>query len=427
MKKVGLSLLAVGAAAVSTSIAFAQDREPVSVFFHTGSGTENDAIQEILTSFNEVQDQYEAVITELPGDGYNEQVTAAALSGNLPCVLDFDGPYQYNYVWSGYVRSLDDLVTEEYLADFLPSIIEQGTYNGSLYSLGAFEGGLGIWGNRSLLEAAGVRIPTGLDDAWTLEEFELALAALKEANPDAYPLDLKMNYGAGEWFTFGFAPILQSFGGDLINRDDFQSAEGVLNGPEAVAAMEFFQSLFTNGYANVSPPDDNEFVNGNAALSYVGHWEYTRYSEELGDDLVLIPVVDFGNGGVTGTGSWAWAITESCDNVEGAWALMQHILSPENVALITEANGAIPARLSVLDTDERFAEDGALRVYYDQLVNGVGVPRPQTPAYNVITAAFATAADEIARGGDVQDALDEAVDRIDADIEANNGYAAPSS
>lgn len=401
----------------------AQDREPVSVFFHTGSGPENDAIQQILNSFNEVQDQYEAVITELPGDGYNEQVTAAALSGNLPCVLDFDGPYQYNYAWSGYMRPLDDLVTEEYLADFLPSIIEQGTYNGQLYSLGAFEGGLGIWGNRSLLEAAGVRIPTSLEDTWTREEFDAALEALANLEGITYPLDMKMNYGAGEWFTFGFAPIMQSFGGDLIERETFQSAEGVLNGPEAVEAMEWFQSLFENGYVTASPPDDNEFINGNAALSFVGHWEYSRYAEALGDDLVLLPMPDFGNGPATGTGSWAWAITSECDNVEGAWALVQHILSPENVALITEANGAIPARLSVLEEDERFAEGGPLRIYYEQLVGEIGVPRPQTPAYNVITAAFASAVAEIAAGGDVQTALDEAVDRIDADIEANNGYA----
>jgi multiple sugar transport system substrate-binding protein len=421
MRRLITVFLCIGVLALGFQVS-AQERSEVSVFFHTGSGAENDAIQAILNSFNEVQDQYEAVITELPGDGYNEQVTAAALSGTLPCVLDFDGPYQYNYAWSGYMRPLNDLATEEYLADFLPSIIEQGTYNGQLYSLGAFEGGLALWGNRSKLEAAGVRIPTSADDAWTLDEFNAALEALKAADPDNYPLDLKMNYGAGEWFTFGFSPILQSFGGDLIDREEFQTSEGILNGEESVAAMEWFQSLFTNGYANASPPDDNEFVNGNAALSFVGHWEYGRYAQELGEELVLIPMPDFGNGPKTGTGSWAWAITPNCDNIEGAWALMQHILSPENVALITEANGAIPARVSVLEQDERFAEGGPLRIYYEQFMAGSGVPRPQTPAYSVITAAFASAVAEIAAGSDVQESLDTAVDRIEADIEANNGY-----
>jgi maltose-binding protein MalE len=41
----------------------------------------------------------------------------------------------------------------------------------------------------------------------------------------------------------------------------------------------------------------------------------------------------------------------------------------------------------------------------------------------VITKAFATAVDEIAKGGDVQTALDKAADTIDKDIKDNNGYA----
>ena len=361
---------------------FAQ--EEVSVFHHSGAGAENDAIRTVLNSFNEAQDTYQAVITELPGEGYNEQVTAAALSGNLPCLLDFDGPYQYNYAWAGYLRPIDEFVSDELLDSILPTVIEQGTYNGQLYSLSQFEGGLGIWGNRSLLEEAGVRVPEGVEDAWTFEEFNDALAKLGELE-GVVPLDLKMNYGAGEWFTYGFSPILQSFGGDLIDRSDMQSAEGVLNGPEAVEALTWFQNLFEEGRSTATPPDDNLFIDGEAALSYVGHWEYTRYLEALGDDLVLLPVVDYGQGPKTGMGSWAWAITESCSNPEGAWAVLEFLLQPEQVRILTDANGAVPSRIEAIESDERFAEGGPLRVYYDQLTADWAVPRPQTPAYPVIT------------------------------------------
>ena len=396
-------------------------QEEVTVFYHAGAGVENDAIREVLNNFNEAQDAYEAVITELPGAGYNEQVTAAALSGNLPCLLDFDGPYQYNYAWAGYLRPIDAFVDDELLENILPTVVEQGMYDGQLYSLSQFEGGLGIWGNRSLLEEAGVRIPEGTEDAWTLEEFSEALEKLSELD-GVVPLDLKMNYGAGEWFTYGFSPIVQSFGGDLIDRGDMQSAEGVLNGPEAVEAMTWFQDLFAQGYSTATPPNDNLFVEGEAALSYVGHWEYTRYLEALGDDLVLIPVVDFGQGPTTGMGSWAWAITESCENPEGAWAVLEFLLQPEQVQILTDANGAIPSRIEAIEADPRFAEGGPLRVYYDQLMAGWAEPRPQTPAYPVITEAFAKAASEIAAGADVQESLDEAVDVIDQNIATNDGY-----
>ena len=37
----------------------------------------------------------------------------------------------------------------------------------------------------------------------------------------------------GEWWPYGYSPFLQSFGGDLINRSDYKSAEGVLHGDPA--------------------------------------------------------------------------------------------------------------------------------------------------------------------------------------------------
>ena len=53
------------------------------------------------------------------------------------------------------------------------------------------------------------------------------------------------------------------------------------------------------------------------------------------------------------------------------------------------------------------------------------VPRPVTPAYPVITNAFAEAVQNIVSGADVKAELDEAVQTIDQDIEDNRGYPAP--
>ncbi len=63
------------------------------------------------------------------------------------------------------------------------------------------------------------------------------MAKLQALNEVEYAIDFKINYGQGEWYTYGFSPIIQSFGGDLIDRSDYQSAEGVLNGSEAVTGM----------------------------------------------------------------------------------------------------------------------------------------------------------------------------------------------
>jgi multiple sugar transport system substrate-binding protein len=400
----------------------------VEVWFHSGKGEERDVLDAQVTDFNAMQDEVIIDAVQLPEGSYNDQVNAAALAGDLPCLLDFDGPFLYNYAWAGYLRPMDEFVSADLKSDFLPSIINQGTYAGNLYSLGTFDSGLTIWGNKEYLDKAGVRIPTGIDDAWDKDEFVDALEKLQALDEVEYAIDFKMNYGAGEWFTYGFSPILQSFGGDLIDRTDYQSAEGVLNGPEAVEAMEFFQSLFEDGYAIAEPAGDEDFhIQKKTALSWVGHWMWTPHSENLGDNLVLIPVPKFGDKAVTGMGSWNWGITSSCGHPDGAWKFLQYLVEPEQILRMTNANGAVPARKSAAAQSELYAEGGPLNLFVQQLESGVAVERPVTPAYPVITSSFAEAVQNIVAGADVQEELDKAVAKIGLDIQDNQGYPVPGA
>ncbi len=110
----------------------------VEVWFHSGKGEERDVLDAQVKDFNAMQDEIFIDAVQLPEGSYNDQVNAAALANDLPCLLDFDGPYLYNYAWSGYLTTIDEYVSDELKADFLPSIISQGTYGGNLYSLGTF-------------------------------------------------------------------------------------------------------------------------------------------------------------------------------------------------------------------------------------------------------------------------------------------------
>jgi multiple sugar transport system substrate-binding protein len=398
----------------------------IDVWFHSGKGEERDVLDAQVIDFNAMQDEVVVNAILLPEGSYNDQVNAAALAGDLPCLLDFDGPFLYNYAWSGYLSPLDNFVSNDLSNDFLPSIISQGTYGGNLYSLGTFDSGLALWANKAYLEKAGVRIPTSINDAWTLDEFMDALEKLDALEETEYVIDFKLNYGAGEWQSYGFSPIVQSFGGDLINRSDYQSAAGALNGPEAVAAMTFFQKLFDEGYANPAPAGDDDFYGSKiAALSYVGHWMWTPHSEGLGDDLILLPMPKFGGKAVTGMGSWNWGLTNACANPDAAWTFLEYLIGPDQILRMTNANGAVPARKSAIAQSDLFGEGGALNIFVQQLEGGVALERPVTPAYPIITSAFDEATLNIITGADVQTELDKAVEKIDQDIEDNQGYPLP--
>jgi multiple sugar transport system substrate-binding protein len=395
----------------------------IQLFFHSGQGAERDALNASLQAFSERFPGITVEVEQLPEIRYSDEVNVAALAHSLPCLLDFDGPTLYNYAWSGYLIPLDKYVSPEMKADFLPSIIQQGTYNHHLYSLGQFDSGLGIYANKHYLSEARVRIPT-INHPWTLAEFNTILAKLKNVPGVRYPLDLEMNYGysSGEWYTYGFSPFVESFGGDLINRSNYQSADGILNGPDAVAAMTWFQGLFKQGYSNLFPADDMDFSSGRSALNWVGHWVYPAYSQALGDNLLVLPAPNLGKGAKTGMGSWNWGITTSCKTPDAAWQVLNFLLSPNEIARMSNANGAIPARKSVIAQSKLYAQNGPLYVFVQQLKIGIAEPRPITPAYPAITSAFAEAVINISAGANVKKELDKAVQKIDQDIKDNQGY-----
>ena len=133
----------------------AEDPNTIEAWFHSRRGPERKTIEEQVNRFNQSQDKFKVKLTILPEGSYNEQVQAAALAGTLPDLLEFDGPFLYNYIWQGHLMPLDDLLSESVKKDLLPSIIEQGTYKGKLYSVGTFDSGLCLYGNREKLESLG--------------------------------------------------------------------------------------------------------------------------------------------------------------------------------------------------------------------------------------------------------------------------------
>lgn len=392
----------------------------LTAWFHAGIGAERDVWKDQVTRFNNSQNLVKVNAITLPGGNYNDQIKAAAASGTLPDILDFDGPNLYNYAWNKNLKPLDSCISSDLKADLLPSIINQGTYNGKMYGIGSLDSGLALFSRKSILQKNGIRIPTGPKDAWTAAEFTRALKTL-QASGIKKPLDLKNNYGRGEWYTYGFSPIVQSAGADLIDRTNFQSADGVLNGAAAVQALSVYQSWYKDGLVDRNE-DDAAFKTGRSVISWVGFWEFNNYKSVYGDDLVLLPLPDFGKGSKTGMGSWQWGITSNTKNIDAAWSFINFMLQSDNMLQLTKSDGAIPSRKSVIEQSPQFATGGAERLYVDQLLGDTAVPRPQTPAYPTITTAFAQALQDIQDGKDVKASLDTAVQTIDKDIKDNQGY-----
>lgn len=100
----------------------AQDATEITLWFHSGQGGERDELDAQITAFNEGQSDWAISPLQVPEGSYNDQVRAVALAGDLPCVLDFDGPFIYSYVFAGDLIALDDYASEDLLNDTLPQL-----------------------------------------------------------------------------------------------------------------------------------------------------------------------------------------------------------------------------------------------------------------------------------------------------------------
>ena len=398
----------------------AAEATPLSLWYHgAGNPEERAVIVTIIEDFNASQDQWVVEMQDFPQDSYNESIVAAALAGDLPDIIDMDGPVMPNWAWAGYLAPLD--LSPGALDGFLPGAI--GEWDDQVYSVGLWDAACAIYARRSVLEANGIRIPT-LDDPWTGEEFDGILETLQATGEFDYAFDPGMNW-TGEWYPYAFSPFLQSFGGDIIDRSTYLTAEGALNGDEAIAFGEWWQSLFERDLAPGTSQDsadrDTGFIDGKYALQWNGNWAAVAALDAHGDDMLFLPAPDFGHGPKIGAASWQYGISADSEHPDGANAFIEFAIQGKYSAMFSDVNGLAPTTLEAAALTENYAPGKPLEVFFG-LSKAQALIRPATPAYLSAALTFEKAMADIANGADVINALDAAVDEIDADIEANGGY-----
>jgi len=417
MKHPAIVSLLAGSAALATG---ASAQTELSMWYHgAGEHVEAMIVGEIIADFNASQSDWSVKLESFPQAVYNDSVEAAGLAGNLPCIIDVDGPVMPRWAWAGYMQPLP--IDEAKLSEFLPGT--KGIWNGQLYSIGLWDAAVAMITRKSYLDRLGIRVPT-TDEPWTADEFNAALMTIKESGEFEYSLDLGMAW-TGEWYPYAFSPFLQSFGGDIVDRSTYMTAEGALNNDAAIEFGEWWQGLFANDFApgtSQDPADrDSGFVDGKYAISYNGNWAALSILEAFPDDTLFLPNVDFGNGPMIGAASWQFGVSASCEHPDGAAAFIEHAIQDKYLTAFSDGIGLIPATPAAAEVSKNYSKGGPMEAFYG-LSEAQALVRPVTPGYTVAAKIFEKALADIANGADVAESLDAAVDEIDADIEANGGY-----
>jgi ABC-type glycerol-3-phosphate transport system substrate-binding protein len=382
----------------------------VLVWAHEGQPAEKTALEEIFAAFNREHKHIQVKVEFKQEQGYGDRLNAAAVAGKLPDVVDVDGPYTAHLAENGVLVPLDSLISAEMKADFLPTVIAQGTYKGRLYTLGAFESTVVVYYNRDIMNLMGITPPASVDSAWSWEEFLDVLRALKIQHPELIPLETFMAW-PGEWLTYAFTPLIWSKGGSLLSQDASR-AQGHVNGPSSVRALKQWQKLFIEKLSDRSAPP-GQFRQSKAVMCW-GIFNRWPIYMEAGINFGMMPLPKLIKLS-SPSGSWCWGITSGGKNPEAAFKVVEWLVNPEQgIVPMCRANGGIPSRESAVKLMPEYVNTRGL--FVEQLRKSARA-RPLTPHYGSLTKELSRALEDIARGADVKTALDKAAEKVEAVLE----------
>jgi multiple sugar transport system substrate-binding protein len=371
---------------------------------------------EIVATYEEMNPNIEIELVGLAYENLRSQLIVQTTAGTAPDIAQIDSIYDLELAELGALAPLDDLMSDEFKADIIPSLLENSTLNGKVYAIPQSPVPHILYQNVMLAEQA------GLDPAAeiaTFADLEAAAAALGGLGQDA---DGNPIWGWSidtSWpliVAIQTYPILRGFGCDWFD------AEGMVtfDSPECVEALTWFKGLVDQGI--VGPPGvdiretrstfgkslsgfqvDNTGATGiyrdlsGLGEEYDSHWRYVVWPGATEDSGVGVYYVH------------SFVVFEQSKHKEEAVKFLEWLLTdPEMYGKYFAAVGAPPPTVSLLEGDPTY-DNPKVKTIQAQM-DSWARPAPMYPGkFNEISNFVGYAISQsVVQGVDPQEALSAA-------------------
>jgi ABC-type glycerol-3-phosphate transport system substrate-binding protein len=340
--------------------------------------------QAVVDAFNASQDEIEATLDVVAwGPGHDILVTQ--ISGGQPPDLS-NVSAQWQGEWEGIdeVMPLDDLIPEEFLANFVPATLDAFTNkDGQLMGMPYFLDPRATYYRKDLFEEAGLNPPQTWDDV-------IAAGQALHNPPDMTGTGLTfsrksddMDYWWYAWFGVNGADANLS-----IWTEDGHSRYDT---PEAIQATQYLVDLvqkyqITNtDFATAGRDEELQplFYAGKLAMLTTGSWFPTLIANNAPDMPYGIEMPPVSQEGMTpATGFWPDSVImfKQTKNPEAAAELLMFMFNAENRLAFAKQRGVIPERIDV-GTSPEYAVSDVEKFFVKSLEtahNVYGTPWPAT-------------------------------------------------
>lgn len=294
-KKIVAFLLSAVMVCMMGCVSASADDEPIEIKLWVRASSSDNMVVALMKNFNAAQNKIHVTV-ESYGDNYSEILKLAFNSGEAPDLFTTTGKDVKTYADAGLVAPLDEFLTDEYKADFLPSAFTVNCFNGQVYAIPDQTRFMRLYYNKDVFEKAGLDPNT---PPTTLEELYDMAKAITEA-------------GQGEYYGFGL-PIKSSSTWErnidniailsgLTGPYGFDFTTGKFDFAKQKPIIEFFSKMYDDGI--VIPGSETidieviraYFISGKVAMYLDGNWMVNGYNNEIAGgretnwDTALVPI-----------------------------------------------------------------------------------------------------------------------------------------
>lgn len=276
----------------------------------------------------------------------HDKILVSASSQSLPDVARLDIAWLPEFQQMGVLVALDQEMPDfsEVASTLLDSALSTANIGGSYYALPLNTNSKILFYNTAMLEAAGVEVPT------TMDEWVEAVRKLSGTNANGQQI-----WGWNEPALSGWniCPFIWSFGGSLTNEEQ-TVATGYINSPETVKAVETFAMLVQEGaltgFNSGDIPMTDGFGTGRYAMMLEGPWKTAELAGAYPDVAYGTAYMPAGEGGsISVLGGEDIAMFNTA-NREAAWKFMQ-FMTGEYAETAMAKCGQIPVNKAALESD----------------------------------------------------------------------------
>lgn len=350
MKKI-LAILLSAVLGLAACTALAESSEtPVTINFwhhYSAQSAENETLMnDLIPKFESENPGIKVNAVSHEWAELHDKILVSASSQSLPDVARLDIAWLPEFQQMGVLVALDQEMPDfsEVAGTLLDSALSTANIGGSYYALPLNTNSKILFYNTAMLEAAGVEVPT------TMDEWVEAVRKLSGTNANGQQI-----WGWNEPALSGWniCPFIWSFGGSLTDEEQ-TVATGYINSPETVKAVETFAMLAQEGaltgFNSGDIPMTDGFGTGRYAMMLEGPWKTAELAGAYPDVAYGTAYMPAGEGGsISVLGGEDIAMFNTA-NREAAWKFMQ-FMTGEYAETAMAKCGQIPVNKAALESD----------------------------------------------------------------------------